>query len=951
MSDPRHPPHPSDPPDQTDQPGLLDRRAEQTRLLGVLDRARGGRGSVAVVVGEAGIGKTSLLRQVSTAAADAGWLELTGRGSPLEGQYAFGVVRQLLAGRPGADGTGLTPAGLDDDAADQLLAPHRRPPGTPEVAEEELLHALYWWFVGLADDGPVLVRVDDLHWCDPPSMRTLAFLALRLERHRIALVLGTRPPTDEPGRAMLDGLRAAGAEVVRPTSLTRASVASLVRTRLGEPDPTFVDACLATTSGNPMLLTELVQALGERSVRPTGEARALVEDIGPDAVRAHVAALLAGQPPGVRRLAESIAVAGPRLPAELALAVAGLTDDEGEPAVAALVDLQLIEGGDGLTYRHPLLAGTVYRSLTPDVRDRLHRRAAELLLERSRPCEQVAAHLLQVTPRGDPSRVAVLAEAALEARRRGALGSSAVYLRRALDEPPPAPARAEVARQLGTCEAYLQDWEGAERHLEEAVRAAHDDRGRALAAYSLARFLEVTRRTDQGAQVLAEAVRRLPPGAEPGLRARMLAELAGYGAEVVRRVDESVRAVEELDRVPSDVWPPAPHVVLAHRALTAARGGAPAAEVVELASAALAGDLLAPDLSGLYTAVFALAGAGAHTESEAPLRRAAEWARRRGLAAPESLGRSYLATIAVWRGDLVEAQAQLDRGWAASSGGRDHAAAPLLGCQLEVHVERGRLAEAAELLAQVPLPADVAATSGGLRGLIGRARYHLAADDPAEALADLDLVGRLHSAWRAESLLTFPWRSLRAGALARLGRADEAVAAAEEELALARAFGAPRPLGTALLALAELDRPRVEVLAGEAADVLSRGDHRIARARARAVLGRCALARGDSAAGRRLLRQASQDATDAGADALQAEVARDLTKAGGRPPRPATRGVKALTPTEHRVAELLSQDLTNRQVARTLYVTEKTVEYHVTNILRKLGARSRHDLGRALASG
>jgi len=191
------------------------------------------------------------------------------------------------------------------------------------------------------------------------------------------------------------------------------------------------------------------------------------------------------------------------------------------------------------------------------------------------------------------------------------------------------------------------------------------------------------------------------------------------------------------------------------------------------------------------------------------------------------------------------------------------------------------------------------------------------------------------------------WRSLTAIALDRLGRRDEALALAAEELAAARVWGAPGALGNALRVLGQLEG-RIERLE-EAVAVLTGSAARLDLAKALAAYGaalRHAKRPGDA---REPLRAALELAVACDAPALAEHVRTELYAAGARPRTDALAGVAALTASERRVAERAAAGETNRDIAQALFVTPKTVEVHLSNAYRKLGIRSRRELAGVLA--
>src|SRR3954462_857658 len=176
---------------------LLEREAEVAALEALLEATRGGDGRLVIVEGSAGIGKTRLLAATRKLAEGGEFEVLTARGGELEGEFAFGIVRQLFEA-PLAAATAEERAELLSGAAGLSASLFESAPTTAsrDGAESSfaMLHGLYWLAANFASRSPTLVVVDDLHWADEPSLRWLAYLALRLEGLPILLLAGTRPP-------------------------------------------------------------------------------------------------------------------------------------------------------------------------------------------------------------------------------------------------------------------------------------------------------------------------------------------------------------------------------------------------------------------------------------------------------------------------------------------------------------------------------------------------------------------------------------------------------------------------------------------------------------------------------------------------------------------------------------------------------------------------------------
>jgi DNA-binding CsgD family transcriptional regulator len=262
-----------------------------------------------------------------------------------------------------------------------------------------------------------------------------------------------------------------------------------------------------------------------------------------------------------------------------------------------------------------------------------------------------------------------------------------------------------------------------------------------------------------------------------------------------------------------------------------------------------------------------------------------------------------------------------------------------------VRLEAGDIEGSRRAVAEVTIaPGDAAdGTNFVRRTLVG---IHLAEGNGEAALEAAEDYER--HAQRARNPGWAPWRSLKAMALALLGRRDEAIALAREEVELARAWGAPTGLGRSLRVLGELlgrdGMPELE----QAVELLERSGQRIERARALAALGAELRRARRPTEAREPLRRALEIAEVAGAKALEEHVRSELYATGARPRSTALDGVESLTERELRVATLAADGQTNRYIAQILYVTPKTVEVHLTNAYRKLGIGSRRELPAAL---
>jgi DNA-binding CsgD family transcriptional regulator len=234
------------------------------------------------------------------------------------------------------------------------------------------------------------------------------------------------------------------------------------------------------------------------------------------------------------------------------------------------------------------------------------------------------------------------------------------------------------------------------------------------------------------------------------------------------------------------------------------------------------------------------------------------------------------------------------------------------------------------------------------RYLVSRGRVRTATGDPQGGLADFERCAEFLEIYDTPALVS--WRPHAVMALMQLDDEERARVLAGEELAAAREFGAPGELSRALRSAGRaMGGDEGLDLLEEAVTVADRSAARLEAAHALADLGGELVRRRRRREGREALRRALELARASGAAGLLERVRGDLGAGGGRAPRLELTGVEALTPAERRVCELAAGERTNRDIAQHLFVTEKTVELHLTNAYRKLGIRSRFQLASALA--
>jgi DNA-binding CsgD family transcriptional regulator len=498
--------------------------------------------------------------------------------------------------------------------------------------------------------------------------------------------------------------------------------------------------------------------------------------------------------------------------------------------------------------------------------------------------------------------------------------------------------------------AGLADWP---EHLQQAVDAAPNAAAAAEAAMVLGLALSRAQRFAEAVEVLDRAASSLDSGhSELALLLEAAAVVAGINDPATAH-SMALRRETLRERAADDAA--APPEVLAAAALISIFTNEPAGVGAELATRALvAAGSAPPGTKGRPWFAFAtwvsvttlsLLWAERYGQVRPLLDASIAQARATGDGGRLAVGLAHRGWLALRRGDLCAAEGDTRTALAAAE-----LPAPTLyrvlngGVLVETLVEQGELDAAEQALAPLDSEAESGSiTAGVLR--VARGRLRVAQGQVAEGLEDFLGVGvRLRRA-----LVTcpgyLPWRSEAALAQLALGDHESAGRLAEEELELARAFGAPRALGVAMRAAGVVaGGDRGASLLREAIDALERGDASLERARALADLGALLRRRNRRTEARELLREALDAAHRSDARPLAEQAETELRATGARPRRVVLTGLDSLTASERRIAELASQDLTNREIAQTLFVTARTVEGHLTSIFRKLRVDSRDEL-------
>ena len=881
---------------------LLGRERELAAAGRAIDDVWEGSSRVLSLVSEAGLGKTALVTEIRERARVAGMLVLHGCGVEHERAVPFGVAVDALD--------------LDELPTERFRA-HRA------------VRAL------LEDRGrerPLALLLDDLHWADEASLELVLHLLRRPPESAQLLVFAARP-----GAAAQRLLEAAlGAPGWEPLALAPLADADAERLLGGVADPELRRRIVADAGGNPLFLRELARSGREL---PASLVAAVAREVG--ALDAQARALL-----------EGAAVAGEPFDPELAAAAAALP---GAPALAALdrlVAVDLVrpgEDGRAFLFRHPLVRRAVYAGTAPGWRLTAHERAAAALEGRGAAATVRAHHVARAGRPGDPAAIAVI-RAAAEASAASPAAAAHWYgaaLRLAGD----GPQRAELlALRAGALAAGGRP-ESAHATLLEALALAPSLR----LEVACARVETLLGRHPEARRRLLAELETAPPEHQADIAFELAACAFHEG-----RMDTLRRWAEPAMRAAADAGDP---VLFAGSEALAALGASwdgdretsdqrlddASARLRELDDRALA--ICPAVLMHVGVAQFLCER---FEDAAATAARAITLARRSGLG-------QLLPTLFGLRANALVARLELDEALRAAEAAEETARLQGIPTVLHfalwiralVHEARGETGDTERLVRDAA--ALVGAVQPSKRSYTARVDLAAidAAHDPARALREILDVDGPELARTDPTTRSAQFLRLARAALA-LERIDDAATFAARATAHSDRLQLPAGASRATCARAEVLLARGE--AAEAArlalEASAAAEHTGARADALDALvlaGRALAAAGDTSGANEALQRVVAEAGRAGAVRLHDAAARELRRIGSRPSGRARRAARrtqgtTLSAREQEIARLVASGRSNKEVAATLYLSEKTVENALTRIYAKLGVRSRVEL-------
>jgi DNA-binding CsgD family transcriptional regulator len=891
----------------------------------LLEQVRRGHSTVLVMRGEAGVGKTALLEYVAGRARGCRLARVTGVRSEME----------------------LTFAGLH-----QLCAPMLSRVECLPVSQREALRTAFGlaagpqpdrFLVGLAvlslvsevaAERPLMCVIDDEQWLDHASAQALGFVARRLAADPVGLVFAARVPGEE-----LTGLRE-----LTVAGLPDADARALLESALAGPlDARVADLIVSETGGNPLALLELLRGL--TPVQLAGGFGLPFATPLPSRIEDSFRRQLEALPDPTRRLL-LVAAADPSGDPVLVRRAAGRL---GIPAPAAgpAVEAGLLEFRAHVWFRHPLVRSAVYRSASPQDRQEVHLALAEVTDLRIDP-DRRAWHRARAAAAPDEEVAAELESSAGWAQARGGLAAAAAFLERAVMLTADPARRAE--RALAAAQASLQAGAcGKARELLVMAEAGPLDElqaGRADLLHGQATF--VSGLGSDAPPLLLKAAKRLEQldlglARETYLSAWMAAMFAGRlaGAGDLLEVSRAARAL------PAPTDPPRPaDLILDGLALLVTDGPAAAAPALRHVVSAFT-DPGVCAAEGLRWGWFAQAAASALWDDDAwhaMLARQVRLAHDTGVLDQLPIVLGALGTAAVWSGDFAAAASLIAEADAVceATGSR---AAPFAAMMLASL--RGDRGEAAPLI-----EATIARAAAGGQGMAvayahwvaailanGLGRYEEARAAARHASED---TFTLHvSMWALPELVE---------AAARSGITEVAAGALERLAETTQAGGTDFGLGLEA-------RCRALLSGGAAADELYReAIDRLGRTRLRPELARAHLLYGEwlRRQGRRVdargqLRTAHDMLEAIGMEAFAGRARRELIATGGKVRRRRAETCDRLTPQEEQIARLARDGRTSPEIGAQLFLSARTVEWHLGKIFTKLGIGSRRELHAGLA--
>ena len=902
------------------RPVLRGRANECEKLDELLDAVRAGQSGTLVLRGEAGAGKTALLEYVASRADDCEVQRAMGVESELE--LAFASLHQLCL--PFLEGDEQLPPPQRDALRTAFgLSSGRRP-------EPFLVGlAVLTLFSNAAETRPLVCLVDDAHWLDHSSALVLGFVARRLEAESVLVVFAERDEAAPDELAGLTELRLGGLEPPDAREL-------LLSARPGPVDEGVVERVVAETRGNPLALLELPHGISSASLAG-GFARRDADPIASQ-IEASFRRRVGQLPEETQRLLLVGAAEPVGDPTVLwrAAGSIGIPVEAVAPAEAA----ELLAVGARVTFRHPLLRSAIYGAAAPAERRDAHRALAAATDPELDP-DRRAWHRAYATLAPDEDVADELDRSADRARARGGLAAAAAFLERAAELTPDPGLRARRALRAGTRKRLVGLTEDAATLVTTAEHGPLGHLDRALAIRLRAQIAWDRRPGGEAASSLLDAAERLEPfdvglARETHLEALFVASGAGrLGGGVLGPAAVAARAAP-----PAPGEPDATDLLLDGLAVLFTEGHAAAAPLLKQGLAKARDDRGRHEHAMRSMRIAArVAGELLDMRSlDALAARHVQVAREDGVLGMLPVTLSYLASVRLYEGDLEAAAMLLDE---SDSISRSTTEAPGDAIRLLLAAYRGDEAEASRLVGIL----EVVAVAGGegllltvceyataiLRNSLGQYEAALGVARRASVENDLSV-----SSWALPELVEAAVRTGETDvALDGVDRLTERTRAADTDLARGLALRSRALVGEGVVA---------ETAYRDAIDAFGRTPLRMFLARAQLLYGEWLRRENRRVDAREQLRTAHEFFDRVGARAFAERAGRELAATGltVRKRVDETRG--DLTPQELQIARLAGDGYTNPEIGAQLFLSPRTVEWHLHKVFTKLGISSRRAL-------
>ena len=904
--------------------GLLGRRSECEALDRLVADLLAGQSQVLVLRGEAGVGKTALLEYLLERASGCCVARTGGVESEME--LAFAGLHQLCA--PFLDRLERLP-GPQRDALSTAF--NLRDGDTPDRFAVGL--AVLSLLVEVAGERPLVCVVDDAHWLDRASAQALTFVARHLAAKPAAVVFAVREPGHEQDLTGLAEL------VVR--GLADGDARTLLESAVTGPlDERVRDRIVAETQGNPLALLELA-----RGVTPEELAGGFVSPGAPapsSRIEESFRRRLTPLPPATRLLL-LVAAAEPLWDPVLVWRAANQLGIKVEAAAAAAA-AGLIEFGGQVRFRHPLARSAAYRAASPEERQRAHRALAEAMDPDVDP-DRRAWHLAHATPGLDEDVATELERSVGRARARGGLAAAAAFHERAAEltrrarRAGRALAAAQAKHQAGAPDAAL-------RLLAMAQAGPLDELGRARVELLRAQLAADPGRGRDASVLLLGAAKRLEPLhlglARDAYRDAFGAALTAGRLAIRGGMLEVAAAARAL---PAALQPHAPDLLLDGLAVLATEGYAAGVPVLGRALTAFRNEELRIEEGLRWLPLACRVSHDVWDDESCYLlsARLVKLAREAGALAVLPVALRLGTAIQLLAGEFAAA---------ASVAAEAEAVARATGSpmgpygRLMLAAWRGQDAETRQLIAATTtqmtargeghwLTAAHWATAVLSNGLCRYDEALAAAEQGSEYPDELGL-----AAWPAVELIE---------AAARTGQPKRGIGALRRLEEVTGAAGTDWALGIEARSRALLsDDESAEQLYREAIERLGRTRVRVELARAHLLYGEWLRRESRRVDAREQLRVAYQMLTAMGIEGFAERARRELLSTGETVRRYAAETAAELTAQEAQIARLAGDGHTNPEIGVKLFISARTVEWHLRKVFTKLGVSSRKELRRML---